>query len=76
MSLSISLLVTLIISLPLFLIGILALNEKLRSIYKPLKEREFIYFCSNCGHVYAVSNRRPMNACPRCKQLNEAININ
>ena len=72
---SISLLVTIMISIPLLCIGLFALNDKISSIYKPLKEREFIHFCSNCEHVYSVSNRRPMNACPRCGHLNEAVNL-
>ena len=76
MNLSLSLLIMLHIALPLLVIGLLALYERLRSSYRPLKERENVHFCSRCEHVYAVSNRRPMNKCPRCQQLNEVIALN
>ena len=76
MNLSLSLLIMFLLSLPLMGIGLLALYERLRSSYRPLKEREHVHFCSRCEHVYSVSNRRPMNKCPRCKQLNKAIILN
>ena len=76
MNLSLSFLIMLILSFPLVGIGLLALYERLRSSYRPLKEREHVHFCSRCEHVYAASNRRPMNKCPRCQQLNEVIALN
>ena len=76
MKLSLSLLVMLLLAFPLIGIGLLALHERLRSSYRPLKEREHIYFCSRCEHVYSVLNRRPMNKCPRCDQLNEVVTLN
>ena len=76
MTISLSLLIMLLLTFPLLGIGLLAFYERLRSSYRPLKEREYVHFCSRCEHVYSVSNRRPMNKCPRCQQLNEVINLN
>jgi len=76
MTISLSLLIMLLLTFPLLGIGLLAFYERLRSSYRPLKEREHVHFCSRCEHVYSVSNRRPMNKCPRCQQLNEVINLN
>jgi rRNA maturation endonuclease Nob1 len=76
MNLSFSFLIVMLLAVPLCGIGVLALYERLRSSYRPLKEREHVHFCSGCEHVYSVSNRRPMNQCPRCGKLNDALIVN
>ena len=76
MNLSLSLLIMLLLAFPLLGIGVLALYERFRSSYRPLKEREHVHFCSGCEHVYSVSNRRPMNQCPRCGKLNDVVIVN
>ncbi|WP_372795297.1 hypothetical protein [Pontiella sp.] len=61
------------VSGPLLLIGLLALFYNLRSKHRPMRERENIYLCAECGHVYAFARNRPMDRCPRCGCLNEAV---
>jgi len=61
------------VSFPLVITGVLALIYNFRSIHKPMRERESIYACTNCGHVYAFARNRPMDRCPRCSHLNEAV---
>lgn len=34
---------------------------------------ETIYSCAHCGHVYAIARHRPMDHCPHCGTLNEAV---
>lgn len=58
---------------PLLFIGGLALFYKLRSRHQPVSKRERIYECTSCGHVYAIARSRPMDRCPRCSQLNDAV---
>ncbi|MEI6892500.1 MAG: hypothetical protein V5783_10050 [Pontiella sp.] len=58
---------------PLLLISILALVYSFRDFHKPLRERESIYSCVDCGHVYAFARNRPMDRCPHCGHLNEAV---
>ena len=36
-------------------------------------EKESIYECAECRHVYAFARSRPMDRCPRCGHLNEAV---
>ena len=76
MEVSFSLMVMLGVGLPLLVLSVLALVERLRSGYRPLREREQIHFCGNCGHVYAVLVRRPMDRCPRCSTVNDALAVN
>ena len=61
------------VSVPLVITGVLALVYNLRSIHRPTRERESIYACADCGHVYAFARNRPMDRCPRCGHLNEAV---
>lgn len=71
--LEISLILMLFVSVPLILTAILALFYNLRSMHKPSREKESIYECVNCDHVYAFARSRPMDRCPRCGHLNEAV---
>ena len=61
------------VAIPLGINGVLALVYNVRSLHKPMRERESIYECANCGHVYAFARNRPMDRCPRCSHLNEAV---
>jgi rRNA maturation endonuclease Nob1 len=61
------------VSVPLLITGILALMYSFRSMHRPSRERESIYECVDCGHVYAFARSRPMDHCPRCGHLNEAV---
>ena len=63
----------LFVSIPLLITGILALYYNLRSLHRPAHEKESIYDCSACGHVYAFARSRPMDRCPRCGHLNDAV---
>ncbi len=65
--------ITLFVSGPLLLIGLLAAAYNLRSKHRPMRTRESIYSCAQCGHVYAFARNRPMDRCPRCGSLNEAV---
>ena len=61
------------VAFPLLVIGVLAVSYNLRYKHRPMRERESIYECSNCDHVYAFARNRPMDRCPRCGHLNEAV---
>lgn len=61
------------VSAPLLVIGILSLFYSIRSKHRPLRTHESIYKCSACGHVYAIARNRPMDRCPRCGTLNDAV---
>ncbi len=63
------------VGVPLAITGLLALFYSLRSMHKPARERESIYECAHCGHVYAFARNRPMDRCPRCGELNEAVRM-
>jgi predicted Zn-ribbon and HTH transcriptional regulator len=63
----------LFVSVPLFITAVLALFYTARSRHRPGRERESIYECAECGHVYAFARSRPMDRCPRCGHLNEAV---
>jgi rRNA maturation endonuclease Nob1 len=69
----VNIILMLYVSVPLVIIGILAVAYNLRSMHRPMRIRENIYECSNCGHVYAFARNRPMDRCPRCGHLNEAV---
>ena len=60
------------VSLPLAFIFIAALYYSLRSLHHR-HPAESIYECSVCGHVYTFARNRPMDRCPRCGNLNEAV---
>lgn len=61
------------VGFPLTVIGVLALFYNYRYKHRPMRKRESIYECTNCDHVYAFARNRPMDRCPRCGHLNEAV---
>ena len=61
------------VSVPLLVTGVMALFYNIRSMHRPLREKESIYECAGCGNVYAFARNRPMDRCPRCGNLNEAV---
>ena len=61
------------VSIPLLVTGALAFFYSLRSLHRPMRSRESIYECAHCGHVYAIARNRPMDRCPRCGSLNDAV---
>lgn len=61
------------VAFPLVVIGVLAVFYNYRYKHRPMRERESIYECANCDHVYAFARNRPMDRCPRCGHLNEAV---
>ena len=63
----------LFVSVPLAITALLALIDSLRSKHRPIRTRESIYECDHCGHVYAFARNRPMDRCPRCGTLNDAV---
>lgn len=67
------LIIVLFVSVPLLATAILALYYTLKSMHHPLRSQESIYECAHCGHVYAIARNRPMDRCPRCGTLNDAV---
>jgi len=63
----------LFVGVPLFVTAMLALFYNFRSRHRPGREKESIYECAECGHVYAFARNRPMDRCPRCGHLNDAV---
>lgn len=63
----------LFVSVPLLITSVLALHYNFREIHRPSREKENIYECTECGHVYAFARTRPMDRCPRCNHLNDAV---
>jgi len=61
------------VSVPLFIMAVLALYYNFCSMHRPNREKESIYACAECGHVYAFARNRPMDRCPRCGHLNDAV---
>ena len=61
------------VSVPLLIMAMLALYYNLRALHRPNREKESIYKCAECGHVYAFARNRPMDRCPRCGNLNDAV---
>ena len=61
------------LTVPLFIIAGLALYYSRRFRHKSSREKESIYKCADCSHVYAFARNRPMDRCPRCGHLNEAV---
>ena len=71
--LEIGMILMVFVSVPLAITAILAIFYSIQSRHRPMRERENIYECANCGHVYAFARNRPMDRCPRCNHLNEAV---
>lgn len=63
----------LFVSVPLLITVFLTLFYNARSLHRPSREKESIYECAECGHVYAFARNRPMDRCPRCGHLNDAV---
>lgn len=74
-TLPLTLIPVLVVGVPLLIIGLLALLYTVRSFHRPLRHRESIYECADCGHVYAIARSRPMDRCPQCGHLNEAVRV-
>lgn len=72
-SMQLGTLLVVFVSVPLAITGILAIFYSLRSRHRPMRTRESIYECAHCGHVYAIARNRPMDRCPRCGTLNDAV---
>ncbi len=68
-------LLALLCTLPLTLLGILALLCSGRTMRRPSHEVEHISVCEKCGHVYAVYRCHPVGRCPRCRRLNALARI-
>lgn len=74
-TLPLTLIPVLVVGVPLLIIAMLAFLYTVRSFHRPLRHRESIYECSDCGHVYAIARNRPMDRCPQCGHLNEAVRV-
>ncbi len=72
-SLPLDLIMVIFVSVPLLVTALLALLYTFRSMHRPLRSQESIYECDHCGHVYAFARNRPMDRCPRCGELNDAV---
>ena len=70
---SFSCILVLFVSVPLVITAVLALYYNFRMLHRPSREKESIYECAECGHVYAFARNRPMDRCPRCNHLNDAV---
>lgn len=65
---------TLLVGTPLLVVALLALYYSIRSMHhRAGRRRDSIYHCAECGHVYSFARHRPMDRCPRCGALNEAV---
>jgi len=72
-SMSLGAILVVFVSVPLFITSMLALFYNFRSMHHPSREKESIYKCDECGHVYAFARDRPMDRCPHCNHLNDAV---
>jgi uncharacterized C2H2 Zn-finger protein len=63
----------LFVAVPLVATALLALFYSVRAMHRPLRSQESIYKCVHCGHVYVIARSRPMDRCPRCGTLNDAV---
>jgi hypothetical protein len=61
------------VSVPLLITTLVALYYNLMGLHRPGRTQESIYECAQCGHVYTFARNRPMDRCPRCNHLNEAV---
>ena len=71
--LSFEMLLTLLTGVPLSVIAVLSLIYNFRTLHRSNREKESIYECAECGHVYTFARNRPMDRCPRCDHLNDAV---
>jgi uncharacterized C2H2 Zn-finger protein len=72
-SLSVGGLIVIFVGLPLVITSVLAMFYNFRSMHRRNRDKESIYSCAECGHVYTIARSRPMDRCPRCGNLNEAV---
>jgi hypothetical protein len=72
-SMQLGTIVVLFVSVPLLITALLALYYNFRSLHRASREKESIYECAACGNVYAFARNRPMDRCPRCDHLNDAV---
>ena len=72
-SLSLDAILVLFVTVPLLITALLAIYYGVNAIHRRHRERESIYSCDGCGHVYAFARNRPMDRCPRCGHLNDAV---
>jgi rRNA maturation endonuclease Nob1 len=63
----------LMVFIPLFVLTALVIYYSILSRHRSSHSHEAIYSCAHCGHVYAIARHRPMDHCPRCGTLNEAV---
>jgi Zn finger protein HypA/HybF involved in hydrogenase expression len=63
----------LFVAVPLVTTALLALCYSMRGLHRPVRSQESIYKCVHCGHVYVIARNRPMDRCPRCGTLNDAV---
>ena len=72
-SMQLSTMLVFFVTVPLFITAVLALIYTVQSKHRPTREKESIYECAECRHVYAFARNRPMDRCPRCGHLNDAV---
>ena len=65
----------LFVSVPLLITAAVALFYNFRNLHRSGREKESIYECAQCGNVYTFARNRPMDRCPRCNHLNDAVRI-
>ncbi|MCF7848721.1 MAG: hypothetical protein K9M45_07725 [Kiritimatiellales bacterium] len=65
----------LLVSVPLVLTLAAALYYNFRTLPRRHGAADSIYECTACGHVYTFARNRPMDRCPRCGNLNEAVRM-
>ncbi len=70
---SLGAILVLFVSVPLLVVAVLALHYNLRGLHRPSRDKESLYECTECDHVYAFARNRPMDRCPRCNHLNDAV---
>jgi hypothetical protein len=63
----------LMVAVPLWVLAGLVLYYSFQSRHRPSHSHETIYSCAHCAHVYAIARHRPMDHCPPCGTLNEAV---
>jgi uncharacterized C2H2 Zn-finger protein len=71
--LSFGMMLTLFAGVPLLVIAVLSLIYNFRTLHRSSRDKENIYECAECGHVYTFARNRPMDRCPRCDHLNDAV---